>query len=366
MSEKRVLKINPDLFSFSNNTTRKKRDNNPNGKIKVKSPSAHKREDTLKKKSILKMIRDHQEEKLKKMFVDDKKPEKSGGGNTAIKNDFQEAKEFLQNLTQKTEETTKRNTTLKNHSIMSNTSAPMVMPAISTTFSQSLPQPMSFIVPDASLPISPIQLNSSPNWGCLKGGALPTYRSYVNTTRKLQPQIGSGSVNTGAPVINSSPRHFENKPQNAFSTIPSNYGGTVSTGEANMNAKLDKSLSRIEQITQTKTQLQNLNGRARPKKMKRRKTLRRTYKIGKSKVFPRVSVLVSNRTIRNNITTKTQNLKQVPIQDVKSFLIKRGFIKVGSMAPNDVLRKMYESASLICGDVQNHNSENLLYNYINH
>jgi len=29
------------------------------------------------------------------------------------------------------------------------------------------------------------------------------------------------------------------------------------------------------------------------------------------------------------------------------------------------LRKMYESLSLICGDVYNHNPDTLLYNYMN-
>jgi len=45
-------------------------------------------------------------------------------------------------------------------------------------------------------------------------------------------------------------------------------------------------------------------------------------------------------------------------------LIKKGFIKVGTPTPNDILRKMYESVVLICGEVQNHNPENLLYNYV--
>ena len=118
-------------------------------------------------------------------------------------------------------------------------------------------------------------------------------------------------------------------------------------------------------MSQTAAKLQELKKQMRPKKLKQKKTKRRTYKIGKSKVFPKVSVLVSNRTIRNNISTKKQLLKQVPIQEVKSYLMKRGFIKVGSTAPNDVLRKMYESAIMICGEVQNHNPENLLYNYLN-
>ena len=58
-------------------------------------------------------------------------------------------------------------------------------------------------------------------------------------------------------------------------------------------------------------------------------------------------------------------LKQISITEIRAYLIKHGFIKVGSTTPNDVLRKMYESALLICGDVQNHNKETLLYNFMN-
>ena len=48
---------------------------------------------------------------------------------------------------------------------------------------------------------------------------------------------------------------------------------------------------------------------------------------------------------------------------MKKYLVKRGFIKVGSSAPKDVIAKMYESAMLIGGEIHNHNPENLLYNY---
>ena len=47
------------------------------------------------------------------------------------------------------------------------------------------------------------------------------------------------------------------------------------------------------------------------------------------------------------------------------YLLKQGFIKVGTTTPIDVLRQMYESASMVCGEVKNHNPENLLYNYFN-
>ena len=102
-----------------------------------------------------------------------------------------------------------------------------------------------------------------------------------------------------------------------------------------------------------------------PKQNKRRKTLRRTYKVGRSQVAPKVSVLVSNKTIRNRVSTQKQLLKQTPIQDVKKYLIKHGLSRVGAITPTDVLRQMYESMSLVCGEIYNHNPDTLLYNYIN-
>ena len=58
--------------------------------------------------------------------------------------------------------------------------------------------------------------------------------------------------------------------------------------------------------------------------------------------MPKVGVLVSNHTIRSRIKNQTHDLSKVPIKDVRRFLIKKGFIKVGTIAPPDVLRKMYE------------------------
>jgi hypothetical protein len=129
--------------------------------------------------------------------------------------------------------------------------------------------------------------------------------------------------------------------------------------------KLNDSLKRLATIQQSEIILNKALNLHRPKRTLQRKTVRRTYKVGRSTTIPKVTVLVSNKTIRNNTSTKTQLLKQSSIQDIKKFLVKRGLIKVGCTTPNDVLRKMYESTMLICGDVQNHNPDNLLYNYMN-
>ena len=61
---------------------------------------------------------------------------------------------------------------------------------------------------------------------------------------------------------------------------------------------------------------------------------------------------------------KKQKIRETPIEDVRKYLIKKGLIRVGSSCPNDVLRKMHESSMMMCGDIQNHNPDNLLYNYL--
>jgi aspartyl/asparaginyl-tRNA synthetase len=94
-----------------------------------------------------------------------------------------------------------------------------------------------------------------------------------------------------------------------------------------------------------------------------KKLLRRTFNVGKDKYRPKIGVLLPNRTIRNNVTTKSFMIKQKPISEIRKFLIQQGFIKVGSTAPTDVLRKIYESVAMIDGDVKNHNPDNLLYNF---
>jgi hypothetical protein len=206
---------------------------------------------------------------------------------------------------------------------------------------------MSSSAMPVSLNIKPAMQNIVPHYGCLKNGALPTYRDYMNKTRKQQPVINISPIATGGNAT----------PMNTIVPESKTESQIIAT-------KVNESIKRVADMKRAEFKLQQIKNE-RPKKMKRKKTLRRTYKTGKSKILPRISVLVSNKTIRNNISTRSQLLKQTPIEEVKRFLVKRGLIKVGSITPNDVLRKMYESAFLLCGEVQNHNPDNLLYNFLN-
>jgi hypothetical protein len=178
----------------------------------------------------------------------------------------------------------------------------------------TVPQPIA----QQPLVQSPLPGGEPPKYGCLKNGSLPTYRTSMNKTVK-------------ATDVKEKP-----KTDNAIDRI---------------RARLNERANRQHAIKVPKT--------------KPNKLIRRTYHVGKDKYRPSVGVLLPNRTIRNNVTNKSFMLKNTPIDEIRRFLLKQGFIKVGSTSPNDVLRKMYESIMMIDGEIKNYNPDNLLYNFFN-
>lgn len=99
-----------------------------------------------------------------------------------------------------------------------------------------------------------------------------------------------------------------------------------------------------------------------PKRYKKTKTLKRKLILGKK--GRRVSVLIKNRKTRKKIKNETLKLKKKGLEEIKQYLRIHNLIKIGTEAPEDVLRQTYENAFL-SGDIHNKNSENLIHNYIN-
>jgi hypothetical protein len=351
MSERKTIQINPELFkiSKSGNTKRKLE----SSKIEFKSELKMQKQKTLRK-NVLKIIREKQQQAYKELF-DNKKPSLSISNNskTDFDKDFDESIKFFSSLANKVEKEKANNHTLKNqpdininsnsidnnHSINNNHSIPISNftpdnQSISnfTPDNQSISNnnsiPISNFTPDNSE--SRININTSPKYGCLKNGFLPTFRSF---TRK-----NGGGINND----------------------------DEDTPLTSQSSQINEKIQKFEKIHQGNINKSDVKKRKNViKYKKRRKIFKRTYKVGLSKSEPKIGVLVSNKTIRDRISTHAQLLKQTHIQDVRKFLIKRGFIKIGTIAPNDVLRKMFETISLVCGEIENHNPENLLYNFIN-
>jgi len=163
---------------------------------------------------------------------------------------------------------------------------------------------------------SGITINDPPS-GCLKGGNKPTYREFHNKTLKKSnirynmSRNTQHSTNTKHDVI-----HIQNKPNK----------------------------SRHNKI-----------------KRKTRHTKKTTFKLGK--YGGNVSVLIKNNATRRKIKREHGILKQKPIIEIKKYLYDKNLLRLGSTAPNDVLRILYEE-SILAGDITNINNDVTLHNFL--
>ena len=345
--EKKKIFINPNLFSIEN-VSRKKREK-PERAIRIK-PTAKPISDKTRKNQILRKIRENQEKQYKSLFEGEKikvdMPKKqSDKNNDEFQSDFDKSLTFMNAVADAKPAPIARNHTFKNTSLRYHTDdslSDIGIDKFSTDVVVDLP--IDFFLPPANGPstVSPSVSSSSPlstsptmtfakppEYGCLKNGNLPTLRSLHNRTMKNVPmaQQVQQPIN---PVVGSLKSHEEK-------------------------------MEIMRKLHQQKKDAEKPKPQIVQRKIK--KLLRRTFNVGKDKHRPKVGVLLPNKTIRNNVTTKSFMIKQKPIGEIRKFLIQQGFIKVGSTAPTDVLRKIYESVAMIDGDVKNHNPDNLLYNF---
>jgi hypothetical protein len=375
----RIVKYNEDLFKVPSKTQKRKKPDKP---IKLKTEK--KVSNKTIKNSILKEIRKNQEKQYNSLLN-----EPTVSTTNEFENDFKNSVDFMKKIAEKQRET-KANQTIKNYNAsvqqpvvqyqntdlipvhldedivhnevpmhnavspyevpMHNAVSPYEVPMHNAVSPYEVPMhnavspyevPMHNAVSPYEVPIynevsthiepsyaKPMQILPRPSYGCLKNGSLPTYRSYHNRTMKVHEPL-----------------------------VP------VNNNFVSERIKSPAELLLIEKLKQREIEKKSKNQIVKQKKYK--KLLRRTYRCGKDRYKPNVGVLLPNKTIRSNVTTKSYLLKQTPIDEIRKTLVKQGFIKVGSSAPNDVLRKIYESIQMIDGDIKNHNPDNLLYNFFN-
>ena len=206
-----------------------------------------------------------------------------------------------------------------------------------------------------------VPIKNDPPYGVLKGGTKPTYRSYTKTQRNPSsvttsqtPQkstsILSNPNHTSKPVV-SATEHIRNettarlkKPREKKLVIPSN------------SVKPPTGSSSGSSLASTKPK--------RRSKTVKRTTSTRHFKLGKDAKRRVISVFIKNNKTRRRVKLEIGQLKRVPIKDVKSYLRKHNLLKVGSSAPNDVLRQLYEQ-SVLSGDVHNLAKDTLIHNFMN-
>ncbi len=84
--------------------------------------------------------------------------------------------------------------------------------------------------------------------------------------------------------------------------------------------------------------------------------------IGKSKKNKTVHVLIPCHKTRKLRSEQRETYKKTNLTTVKNYLKQHKLMKVGSTAPTNLIREMYENAKSY-GDIINENKHNLLYNF---
>ena len=168
--ERKTIQINPELFKVSNKTPKKKEKSLP--RLNIKPKEKVQKQKTVRK-NVLKMIRERQQEEYKRLF--DKKPREPYMANESSKKEFDksfdETLEFFSSLANKPEiqAPPSHNVTLKQYPPIDDKREPLKI---------QIPQANGYMPVEIHTPkqSSPIILQT-PNYGCLKNGTLPTYRS---------------------------------------------------------------------------------------------------------------------------------------------------------------------------------------------
>ena len=166
-----------------------------------------------------------------------------------------------------------------------------------------------------------------PPHGCLKGGKKPTWRQYNKTLKKNKNEI-----------------------LNEY-TIKPNF---------NLSSQFEERSDKLEKL---KDKFREINEPNTPKKTKiKTRRIRRKITLGKNKKGGFVGVLVKSKKTRKNVKREVDVLKHKSIQEVKDYLRKHNLTKIGSSAPDHILRATFENAYL-SGNISNNNSEILLHNW---
>jgi hypothetical protein len=351
MAEKKTIQFNQSSFNGNNKTKKNKESLKKEKLTNIIKPNK------LKKDLLEKIKKHQQEQKISKSTNNEKIPE-CKQEKSDFHHDFINSLEYLnkisnknksekhKNKSEKHKNKSEKHKTLKNHltggysklhsQIQPIQNDPIISIDLPTDFDDYEPinkSPvihLSNVVNKSSISDNPIiyshpatnsntnvcnsikntsiKIESDPQYGCLKGGSKPTYRMY-------------------------------NK------TIKNNH---IKTPRDNIN---------------NQNNLAGLKHKYKKMRQKSKKTTKSRYNLGRSLKNGKMSILVKNNVTRRKIKQEHCLLKQKPIGEIKKYLYQRNLLKIGSIAPNDIIRTLYEQ-SVLAGEINNHSKNISLHNFI--
>ena len=219
-------------------------------------------------------------------------------------------------------------------------------------------------------PLNSFKVESDPPYGCLKNANKPTYRNWVRTKRNIGENYDIPEPESRPPSnINFSP-----DPQNERQKRLEQLRRKMKEDEIQKLNSYNNTMTMPKKEKEEPVSLpisQNTipgggaaNAEEETDKRYIKRTIKKKYTLGKSSVYRKVGILIKNNATRKKIINAQKDLKKKSIHEIKKYLVEHGLLKVGSNAPNNVLRKTYESA-MLTGEVVNQNKDVLIHNLIN-
>ena len=380
MSNK-TISINPSLFSMGGSKTKKNREKKQKSTIvPLISPN-------VLKNKLLKRIKEHKQRETENLENNKRKlpsPEESVKTDivkhdllSSFSDEFSDSINYLQTLSkqkkvndekvnyerqrQKRKEQLERKTVRNYHE-------PHIEHNINLDLPDELMNKPLIVVNTDNMTTGgqPIQLHARTSdsipYGILKGGSKPTYKDWSRTQRNYDVTNPQAALTIQGLELNKEKNERENRLNNLREKLK--------------QKQIEESINKTEDIMLTQNLIQRPgvelenrieNGSGGGEeiiaiKKITKKTIKKKYTLGRSRIKKTVSVLVKDRGTRKIILAAQKDLKRKSINDVKEYLRDHNLIKIGSNAPNDVLRKLYESA-MLAGEITNSNSEILLHNF---
>lgn len=381
MSNK-TISINPSLFHLgkSKSKTRKAREKKP---LPIISPN-------VLKNKLMKRIKEHkqretQEDKktAKPSFQVNVRPSTSTTSSAYVneEDEFGDSLQYLQTLAKQKQQTQQKEA-LERRTLRHRPSPP-------PTYNSSIPSlDVQLDLPDElrdTPPVNEPPMTLQVPYGVLKGGTKPCYREWMRTQRHRQEVTNpNASVLVGASHreqrLQQLKEKIKRKEQELRNHVPVSAPTPVPTYAPAVSSSAPSAMVNVPPIHVSTPQREAMpfvaphspkyeqppqppsDGVVVATKYITKKTIKKKYTLGRSRLQKKVGVLIKDRGTRKQVLAAQKELKRKNIQEVKTYLREHNLVKVGSSAPNDVLRKMYESA-MLSGEITNKNSDILLHNF---
>jgi len=302
---RKKITINPNFFKLSNTKTNNKKSRNKSKVINNDNTQKFIKPNDVKK-SLIKKVREYQQNNKQNNNDTNNNNDEDKNYDDFV-SEFDKSIKYLEELKNKNNNKIKHKT-LKNKNKNNTNTININTESIDINYNNN-----------------DLFENNEPKFGILKGGKKPLYSHYKKTLKN------------------------KNKHNNNVKIDISNDGFDKKSNDNHNNIRKNK--------------LDNIIKHNKKKKSKVKRYRRKLY-LGKNTLKNKIGVLVKSRKNRKRIRNEVKVLDKKPINEVKEYLRKHNLIKIGTTAPDYLLRSMYKS-SYLSGDIYNKNSDILLHNYVN-